>query len=150
MKFRYKALIVLAILAAAGAASYRPLRSYWKARHRPNYRLVEVTQGTAVVFGLESFPAPDGVLGRSIRPVERRTRIWIVLVPFAPSQQKEGQGACGQENCSHRRSRRRMDHFGKHQGPFHWKMTVTCEEPLPSLLVSEAEMVALIAVWETE
>jgi HlyD family secretion protein len=48
MKFRYKALIVLAIVAAAGAAAYRPLRGYWKARNRPHYRLVEVTQGAIV------------------------------------------------------------------------------------------------------
>ncbi len=48
MKFRYKALIVLTIVAAAGAAAYRPLRGYWKARSRPHYRLVEVTRGTIV------------------------------------------------------------------------------------------------------
>jgi len=39
---------VLAVLGVAGVVSYRPVRDYWKARHRPNYRLVKVTRGDIV------------------------------------------------------------------------------------------------------
>jgi HlyD family secretion protein len=48
MKFPLKTTIVLAVVAASGAAAYSPLRSYWNNRHRPKYRQAEVTRGTIV------------------------------------------------------------------------------------------------------
>ncbi len=48
MKFPVKTSIVLAVVAASGAAGYAPLRTYWNDRHRPKYRQAEVTHGTIV------------------------------------------------------------------------------------------------------
>ncbi|OHB75714.1 MAG: hypothetical protein A2W31_09890 [Planctomycetes bacterium RBG_16_64_10] len=48
MRFRYKAAAVGVVLCAVGAASYRPLRSYWEARNRPDYRVASVIRGPIV------------------------------------------------------------------------------------------------------
>jgi HlyD family secretion protein len=47
MKFPLKTAIVLVVLGAVGAA-YSPLRTYWNNRHRPRYRLAEVTRGPII------------------------------------------------------------------------------------------------------
>ncbi len=48
MKFPLKTTIVVAVVAAAGASAYLPLRGYWADRYRPKFRQAEVTRGTIV------------------------------------------------------------------------------------------------------
>jgi HlyD family secretion protein len=47
MKFPLKTAVAVVVLGAVGAA-YPPLRTYWNERHRPRYRLAEVTRGPIV------------------------------------------------------------------------------------------------------
>ncbi|MFV2066066.1 MAG: efflux RND transporter periplasmic adaptor subunit, partial [Pirellulales bacterium] len=49
MRRLIKVLLVLALFVAAGAATVRPIRDYWKARHRTHYRTAEVIRGQIVL-----------------------------------------------------------------------------------------------------
>jgi len=49
MRRLIKVLLVLAVVVAAGAGAIRPLRHYWRARHRIHYRTAEVVRGRIVL-----------------------------------------------------------------------------------------------------